>query len=179
MSIYTKRGDKGLTDLIGGTRANKADIRLEAYGTADELNSFVGLLRAECGDRYPTLADIQNRLFNLGAYLATDQTKTTIGDWAEIKDSDITQLENDIDAMESEIPPLKQFILPAGSRPVCLAHVCRTVTRRLERCIISMQQQYPIDENITKYVNRLSDYFFVLAKKINHSEGKDFIFWKK
>ena len=181
MHVYTKRGDSGETDLIGGTRSPKDDPRLEAYGTADELNSFIGLLRAQPLDEHTigVLNHIQNKLFNLGAYLATDQDKTTIGDYAQIADNDITILETEINNIEPQLPVIHKFILPAGSQAVAVAHICRTVTRRLERNITHLQKNYNIDRNILQFTNRLSDYFFILAKKIAVDNNENFVFWEK
>ncbi|MBR3566173.1 MAG: cob(I)yrinic acid a,c-diamide adenosyltransferase [Paludibacteraceae bacterium] len=179
MKIYTKRGDKGETDLIGGTRAAKDDVRLEAYGTADELNAFVGLLRAQpIGKQIDEqLEDVQNQLFNIGAYLATDQNKTQ--PFVHITNEKTEELEQYIDDMEQTIPPLHQFILPTGNQTIALCHVCRTITRRLERNITAMSREYNIEDELLKYVNRLSDYFFVLAKKITIIDKINFFFWKK
>jgi len=181
MKIYTKRGDSGQTDLIGGTRASKDDIRLEAYGTADELNSFIGLLRSKINDLQTDniLDSIQNKLFNIGAYLATDQSKIEIGDWAQITENDLTTIENEIDRIEPTLPQLKQFILPCGNETTALAHICRTITRRFERILVKFNTLYTIDSLILKYVNRLSDYFFILAKKTIVESNDKFIFWKK
>lgn len=181
MHVYTKRGDTGMTDLIGGTRVEKDDPRLEAYGTADELNSFIGLLRAQQIDGHTTqiLNYIQNKLFNLGAYLATDQSKTTIGEYAQITQDDINIIEDEINSIENVLPQTHRFILPAGSQTVAIAHICRTVTRRLERNIIHLSGQYTIDNHVIQFTNRLSDYLFVLAKKLATDNKEDFIFWKK
>ncbi len=182
MKIYTKRGDNGQTDLIGGTRASKDDIRLEAYGTTDELNSFIGLLRSKTTNDKQTddiLESVQNKLFNIGAYLATDQSKTEIGEWAKINDDDLQTIENEIDKIEPTLPQFRQFILPSGNEAASIAHICRTITRRLERILVRFNSIYPIDALILKYINRLSDYLFVLAKKIMVESNSKFNFWKK
>jgi cob(I)alamin adenosyltransferase len=174
MKIYTKGGDKGRTTLANGSRTSKADPRLETYGTADELNSFVGLLRSKTGDgTQPQLEWIQNRLFNLGAMLAAAE-----GEWISL--DDVRQLEEWIDEMQAGQPPLKAFILPGGNEPVALCHVCRTVTRRLERqMVVAREQGTPIDSEAMQFVNRLSDFWFVLALKQAENDKISLFFWKK
>lgn len=152
MKIYTKTGDKGQTSLANGKRVSKTDVRIEAYGTADELNSFVGLLRAKLDDEQ--FGWIQNKLFNLGAYLAGAQ-----GEW--IKVEDVQQLEQWMDEMQANVEPQKAFILPGGNEVISLCHVCRTITRRLER---AMWQTEALDELCMQWVNRLSDYWFLKAQ---------------
>ncbi len=181
MKIYTKTGDKGQTSLIGGTRVSKADLRLDTYGTTDELNSFVGLLRAEplSADINELLCVVQNKLFNLGAYLATDTTKHTPVEDILLTEADVQCLEQAIDAYSEKLPPLRGFVLPAGTRGVALAHVCRTITRRLERRMVELLGETAHDLICLQYVNRLSDLFFILARKIAQDDGCDTFLWKK
>lgn len=173
MKIYTKTGDNGTTSLANGQRVSKTDPRLEAYGTADELNSFVGLLRAKVDDNEfdSVLHFIQNKLFNLGAQLAgcNDLPLTT---------EDITRIEQNIDALSEDLPVYHGFILPAGSEKVALCHVCRTITRRLERCILALENS-SVDPNSAIFVNRLSDFFFILAKKLMQKDENRVFLWEK
>ncbi len=181
MRIYTKTGDKGTTGLIGGTRVSKSDVRLDAYGTVDELNSFIGLLLVEINDADTCkfLQFIQQKLFVVGGYLATDMTKIEISSENRIWGNDIALVEQQIDLIDTLLPPLKSFILPAGSRSAALAHVCRTVCRRAERCITSLSEATPLDDdNPLIFINRLSDYFFILARIENLRNSIDEIFWK-
>lgn len=167
MNIYTKTGDQGTTSLASGQRVPKTDGRIEAYGTADELNSFVGLLRAKGGED-EMLDWIQNKLFNLGAALSDAP-----GEW--ILEDDAHRLEQWIDAMQAELEPLRAFILPGGSESIALCHICRTITRRLERRMLDLGQTGP---NLV-FVNRLSDFFFVLSRKMAKNEKKAQFIWKK
>ena len=178
MNIYTKTGDKGSTGLIGGTRVFKDDIRLEAYGSVDELNSFLGLLLAEGLDPVDDAfnRNIQHRLFKVGAYLATDQEKTTLSFAEPITKENLSEVEAEIDHIVSGLPELNRFIIPGGNRKAGLSHVCRTVCRRAERCTVAVAEQYPVHPNIITYLNRLSDYFFVLARKCCLSDSSEF-FW--
>ena len=171
--IYTKTGDKGTTSLANGERVPKTDLRIEAYGTVDELNSWFGMLRvAVSGERVAVygeqLAWIQNKLFNLGAALSEAP-----GEW--ITEVDVRQLEHWIDAMQEVLPKMNAFLLPAGSEPVCRCHVCRTVCRRAERQMI----QAKADEVLLRFVNRLSDYCFVLARTLSISQNEQEIAWNK
>jgi len=180
MKIYTKTGDKGTTGLIGGTRVAKSHIRLEAYGTVDELNSFIGLLITEVkeSETIDFLNFIQKRLFVVGSYLATDTEKPEIPSEHRIWGNDIAMIEKQIDLIDEKLPPLKNFILPGGVKSAALAHVCRTVCRRAERCMIRLTENYPMqDENPVIFVNRLSDYFFILARKENLNHSQHEIFW--
>ena len=184
MSIYTKTGDKGTTSLANGERVSKTDARLEAYGTVDELNSWIGLLRAQTGLRPDSvqsadiiavdeqLAWVQNKLFNLGAALSCAP-----GVW--ITAEDVQQLETWIDAMQAELPKMKAFLLPAGSEAVCRCHLCRTVCRRAERRILTLNVSEPVSSDLLAYINRLSDYFYVLALRLNFLQGTEEILWKK
>lgn len=176
MKVYTRTGDKGDTSLVGGQRVRKCSQRIESYGTADELNSFLGLLMTYTGDSadYDFITQIQRTLFTVGAYLATEPRE---GGYTP----DISQLSEQTDALEREIdrisgtlPQLRHFILPGGERAAAMAHVCRTVCRRLERNIYSlMDDGTTVDITVTAYVNRLSDYLFVLARKLNSDSGRD------
>lgn len=181
MKIYTKTGDNGTTGLIGGTRVKKTDARLEAYGTVDELNSFVGLLLTnDLPDSIKnTLYTIQDKLFVIGSFLATDFEKTSINQISLLTESDVLMLENEIDAMNEELPELRNFILPGGNPASALAHICRTITRRAERKIQAVTDNYQQVEHLSEYVNRLSDYFFVLARYINLTFKTKEIYWKK
>lgn len=173
--IYTKTGDKGTTSLANGQRVPKTDLRIEAYGTVDELNSWIGLLQASCSllafDHQPVeeqLEWIQNRLFNLGAALSEAP-----GEW--IKEEDVTQLEQWIDAMQAVVPPQRAFVLPTGSETVCRCHVCRTICRRAERKMIESKSA----ETALKWVNRLSDYLFVLARYLGYKNGEKEAVWRQ
>lgn len=181
MKIYTKTGDKGNTSLIGGTRVSKADSRLEAYGTVDELNSFVGLLRAKTllPEMDAMLHRIQNDLFNLGAYLATDRTRVTLGKMSSLTEENVRWMEEMIDGLAAGQPAWRGFVLPGGNERVALSHVCRTVTRRLERQMVALLKGDDFDVLCLQYVNRLSDFFFVLSQKIAQIDGCDVFFWGK
>jgi len=181
MKIYTKTGDKGTTGLIGGTRVAKNDIRLEAYGTVDELNSFIGLLNTYIFEEENKvfLYGIQNKLFSIGSYLATDTSKTEINTASYLRDTDVLNIENEIDRLNEKLPNLTNFILPAGSQAGTLCHICRTVSRRAERRIYEVNTIYNVDNHIFEYINRLSDYFFVFSRYINFSTEMKEICWKK
>lgn len=177
--IYTKTGDKGTTALVGGTRVPKTHLRLEAYGTIDELNSFVGLLACVAGDDdKEILSYIQHRLFTVGSYLATETESMPPKAASIITDAAIQMLESRMDEIDSQLPKINKFILPGGSEASARANLCRTVCRRAERCIYRVKEHYPVDENIMIYVNRLSDFFFLLARKENNRGGKE-IFWEQ
>lgn len=178
MKIYTKGGDKGRTSLANGKRVSKADRKLETYGTSDELNSFVGLLRSKLMDEYQSQQEwIQNKLFNLGAFLAGAAGE----DW--ILDLDVEQLEQWIDTYQSDQEPLRAFVLPGGNEVVSLCHVCRTVTRRLERLMVTLKvdKTYAPDQLdvALQFVNRLSDFWFVLAMNLSKKMGISLFLWKK
>ena len=171
--IYTKTGDKGETSLANGQRVPKTDARIEAYGTVDELNSFIGLLRAEIANGQEPIANsqlnwIQNKLFNLGAALSEAP-----GEW--IIEDDVLQLENWIDEMQAALPRMRGFVLPAGSESVCRAHICRTICRRAERRMIEAKS----DPIALRFMNRLSDYLFVLSRFIAHTNQEEENLWKK
>ncbi|MES2653430.1 MAG: cob(I)yrinic acid a,c-diamide adenosyltransferase [Bacteroidota bacterium] len=172
MKIYTKTGDKGQTSLIGGTRVPKYHIRIETYGTVDELNSYIGLIRCQAIDVHhqQMLKEIQDRLFTIGASLASDpeRSKMKIPDLVEV---DINVLETEMDAMNEVLPELKHFILPGGNTVVSYCHLARCVCRRAERLTVQLGEDSFVDSNITIYLNRLSDYLFVLARKLCADEG--------
>lgn len=177
-SIYTATGDQGQTSLVGGKRVGKDDVRIEAYGTIDELNSFVGLLdnlHNLQAEEKVFLHVIQNKLFSIGAYLATEGAERANG----LDAGDVDRIEHEIDLLDAELPPLSRFVLPGGSRISSMSHVCRTVARRAERRVVELSRTTPIDANVLTYLNRLSDYFFVLARFNNvHSQNTE-IFWDK
>ena len=181
MKLYTKTGDRGETGLLGGTRVVKNDVRLEAYGTLDELNSFIGLLTT-C--EMPTedvtfLRIVQCNLFTIGSYLATDTTKVELLVESILHPDSIEQIEQEIDRLDANLPELSSFILPGGSQSGALCHVCRTISRRAERRMFDMKNVYEIDNKILVYINRLSDYFFVLSRSLTHISGAEEIYWKR
>ena len=232
MPLYTRTGDAGTTSLVGGQRVPKTHVRLEAYGTIDELNSFIGLLIAEMrAPSHPTqgapshpprggatissgipaetqvpprgdlegafappqgdlegasewaetlalLADVQSLLFSIGSVLATDTSEREVRPGRYIEDVDVATLEHAIDAAEEGLPGWRGFILPGGTRAASLAHVCRTVCRRAERAIYRVAEEAEVDATLLRYVNRLSDYFFALAKQLNHIAGHEESYWK-
>ena len=177
--IYTKGGDKGETSLLGGTRVPKYNDRIEAYGTLDELNSYIGLIRDQEIDQHykDILFDIQNTLFVAESLLATDKEES-IKQLPEINLTDITLLETEIDKMNEEIPPLKSFILPGGHTVVSYCHIARTICRRAERLVIKLGVQNKIDPIIIQYLNRLSDYLFILSRKIAKDFNVKEVLWK-
>lgn len=178
MKIYTKTGDTGHTSLLGGKRVSKAHIRINAYGTIDELNSHIGLLRdLEINDeRKIVLKEIQDRLFTVGSHLAADnQNRKKIPDLIE---TDVELLEKEIDKMNDELPAMKHFILPGGHQSVSFAHIARCVCRRAEREIVALHHEEEVEELIIKYINRLSDYLFVLARKIGKELNSEEVQWR-
>ncbi|MGG7034581.1 MAG: cob(I)yrinic acid a,c-diamide adenosyltransferase [Flavobacterium sp.] len=185
MKVYTKTGDSGTTSLFGGSRVPKHHIRIESYGTVDELNSHIGLIRdQEMNAHYKTiLAEIQDRLFTIGAVLATPPEKETLKNGqprltiSRISESDIELLENEIDAMETELPPMTHFVLPGGHTTVSYCHIARCVCRRAERLSVHLNDIEPIESNCIKYMNRLSDYLFVLARKLSHDLHAEEVKW--
>lgn len=176
--IYTKTGDKGMTSLVGGKRVAKAHVRLDAYGTTDELNSFVGFLSEKIEDEHDLkiLSYIQHKLFTVGSYLATETEAIPPKAASIITEKDIKLLESEMDSIDSKLPLLKQFVLPGGSESAARAHICRTVCRRTERCIYRVKEEFPVDDQILMFINRLSDYFFLLARKESNKNGEE-IFW--
>lgn len=179
MKIYTKTGDKGTTSLVGGTRVPKTHIRLEAYGTVDELNSNLGLLMTYLFDERDRnfVQHVQDKLFAIGAHLATDREKIKLHEVSVITPALVEAIEREIDYMDTILIPLTLFVLPGGSRGASVCHICRTVCRRAERRILALAEQVEISPELLAYVNRLSDYLFVLSRKINMDEKKDEIFW--
>ena len=177
--IYTGTGDKGTTSLVGGERVSKAHQRIESYGTVDELNSFIGLLITSLEEKADQdfLLFIQHKLFTIGSYLATDQENTELKVESKVMPETITRIEREIDRLDNELPKMRNFILPGGSRPASLAHVCRTVCRRAERRILALSETCTISPEVLAFVNRLSDYLFVLSRKINFDEQNNVIFW--
>ncbi|MGE0527054.1 MAG: cob(I)yrinic acid a,c-diamide adenosyltransferase [Bdellovibrionales bacterium] len=195
--IYTKTGDKGQTSLVGGTRVPKTHVRIEAYGTVDELNSALGVLRGHIrdadrarlidGDLYAALEArlqaIQNTLFNIGSHLAceSEQVKLML---PALNPEELISLERDMDLWESELPPLREFILPGGALPAACAHVARTICRRAERQVLrSDELQDPsfsrVESEHLMYLNRLSDWLFLLGRKLNAASGEEDITWSK
>lgn len=181
LKIYTKTGDLGKTSLIGGTKVPKSHIRIETYGTVDELNSHIGLV----GDYFDephsrsVLKEIQDRLFTIGSSLACDPEKEPLMKIPDLKEADITALEKEIDKMNEVLPPMKFFILPGGHIAVSATHIASCVCRRAERNCVNMQEQEIfVDPLVIKYLNRLSDYLFVLARFVAHHLGVGEIAWK-
>ncbi len=185
MKVYTKTGDKGTTALFGGTRVPKHHIRIDSYGTVDELNSYIGLIRDQNIDKHSkdTLIKIQDHLFTLGAILATDPEKTILKNGKErlnipkVTEADIDHLENDIDQMETNIPPMTHFVLPGGHTTVSYCHIARCVCRRAERLASALHELSPFDARALMYLNRLSDYLFVLARKLSYDLGAEEVKW--
>lgn len=178
MKIYTKTGDKGQTSLIGGTRVAKHHIRIEAYGTVDELNSWMGVIRDSVSDDAvkKLVIDIQDKLFTIGSHLASDPEKSRMK-LPEITDAHVTVMETAIDEIDKAVPPMKNFVLPGGHLSVSHCHVARCVCRRAERCIIHLSETAPVEEVIIRYINRLSDYLFMLSRKLTHDLGAEEIPW--
>lgn len=185
MKVYTKTGDKGTTALFGGTRVPKHHIRIDSYGTVDELNSFIGLIRDQEIDprSKEILVHIQNKLFTVGAVLATDPEKATLKSGKDrlniprIDEEDITLLENEMDIMDAALPPMTHFVLPGGHTTVSYCHIARTVCRRAERLASALNDLEPFDAHTLTYLNRLSDYLFVLARKLSQDLQADEIKW--
>ncbi|MCF8365586.1 MAG: cob(I)yrinic acid a,c-diamide adenosyltransferase [Bacteroidales bacterium] len=166
--IYTKTGDKGETSLIGGTRVPKFHERIEAYGTLDELNSFIGLIRDQDIDEHSKemLIEIQDRIFTAESLLAQDTDRPPLRKLPQIIEDDVVKLELEIDKMNETLPPLSNFVLPGGHPVVSYCHIARTICRRAERFTLKLSQKYDVDELVIKYLNRLSDYLFVLSRKM-------------
>lgn len=182
MKIYTKTGDRGQTSLVGGQRVSKCCDRLESYGTVDELNSQLGVLITYCTDSHDAefLTDVQGKLFVVGGYLATDNSQREVRTGNIVTPEMVAAIEAEIDRIDSLIPPIKLFILPGGCRGAAVAHVCRCVCRRAERCILRLVEcGAEVDENVTAYINRLSDYLFILARKMNFDENHPEIIWRR
>ena len=185
MKIYTKTGDKGTTALFGGTRVPKHHIRIDSYGTVDELNSYIGLIRDQDIDqRYKdTLISIQDKLFTVGAILATDPEKATLKNGKErlnipkINEADINFLEQEMDSMDAQLPQMTHFVLPGGHQTVSFCHIARTVCRRAERLASALNDLEPFQPETLTYLNRLSDYLFVLARKLSQDLQADEVKW--
>lgn len=180
MKIYTKTGDKGSTSLIGGTKVPKSHLRIEAYGTIDELNSHIGLCRDLIADEKvrELIRCIQDRLFTIGSTLATDPDKEIKMQLPDLKDEDISILETTIDAMNASLPDMRNFILPGGHPTVSQIHIARCVCRRAERCVVRLEMETGAsDPLVLKYLNRLSDYLFVLARYVGKQLNAEEIPW--
>jgi cob(I)alamin adenosyltransferase len=179
MKIYTKTGDKGLTSLIGGTRLLKSEDRINAYGTVDELNSHIGLLRDQDvnKNKKDILKEIQDRLFTIGSILASDPEKSKMK-IPDLLTEDINLLENKIDEMENQLEPLKEFVLPGGHESVSFCHIARCICRRAERLVVSLQQKEFVPEPVIVYLNRLSDYLFVLSRMMCKELNAEEVTWK-
>lgn len=185
--IYTRRGDKGDTSLVGGQRVPKESLRIECYGTVDELNSFVGLACVsieeafrdveELGKLLDILRRVQHELFNLGSILAT-LPEDVHPKQARVTEAEITQLESEIDEMNEALEPLRSFVLPGGSRLNAELHVCRTVCRRAERLAVALSRQESVPEEAIRYLNRLSDAFFVWSRWASHKLGAPEVLWQ-
>ena len=180
VKVYTRTGDQGETSLVGGVRIKKSNIRLEAYGTVDELSAHLGMLVAMMkeGDEREFVIRIQNNLFNVCTHLATEQSQTPLYPSAHLAEGEIASLEQRIDNLMKQLPERQGFVLPGGVPAACQAHICRTVCRRAERRIAALAEEAQIAPEMQQFVNRLSDYLFVLAKIINFNEGKSEIVWQ-
>lgn len=179
MKIYTKTGDKGETSLIGGTRVKKHHVRIESYGTVDELNSYIGLVRDQevNAGRKDLLKEIQDRLFTIGSSLASDPEKSKMK-IPDLHAEDITLLETEMDKMNETLPELRVFILPGGHQSVSFCHLARVVCRRAERLVIALQEESFVADLVVQYLNRLSDYLFVLSRKMAHELNAEEVPWK-
>ena len=167
MKIYTKTGDKGYTSLIGGTRVPKHHLRIESYGTVDELNSYIGLIRDQdiTAHDKELLKQIQDRLFTIGSSLAADPEKSKMI-IPDLHMADVELLEQEMDAMNEQLPELRHFILPGGSNTISFCHIARCICRRAERLTVNLAQESTVDEKVNIYLNRLSDYLFTLGRKV-------------
>lgn len=179
MKIYTKTGDKGETSLIGGTRVKKHHVRIESYGTVDELNSYIGLVRDQevNAGRKDLLKEIQDRLFTIGSSLASDPEKSKMK-IPDLHAEDITLLEKEMDKMNETLPELRVFILPGGHQSVSFCHLARVVCRRAERLVIALQEESFVADLVIQYLNRLSDYLFVLSRMMAHELNAEEVQWK-
>ncbi|HLW09334.1 MAG TPA: cob(I)yrinic acid a,c-diamide adenosyltransferase [Fermentimonas sp.] len=178
--IYTKTGDKGTTGLVGGMRVPKTHVRLDAYGTVDELNSFIGWLNCviEEEETKQFLRFLQHKLFTVGSYLATETEIKQPKEASIITTNDIERIEKQIDIIDSKLPRLNRFVLPGGNEAASRAHICRTVTRRAERNVYIVAEDYPVSEEVLVFLNRLSDYFFVLSRHESNKTSEE-IFWEQ
>ncbi len=179
MKIYTKTGDEGTTSLFGGKRVSKSELRIDTYGTVDELNSWIGVLRdLEVNQKRRTvLVEIQDRLFTIGSILATEPENTKVK-IPSLSENDITFLEKEIDDMDARLQPMRFFVLPGGHPSISWGHVTRTVCRRTERLVIALHTLEKVDPYVIKYLNRLSDYLFVLCRSMTHELGVEETPWK-
>ncbi|OEJ99654.1 cob(I)yrinic acid a,c-diamide adenosyltransferase [Roseivirga misakiensis] len=179
MKIYTKTGDSGTTSLLGGARVSKAHVRIEAYGTVDELNSYIGLLRDQPvnTERRDLLKEIQDRLFTLGAELATEPGKDKVVK-PDLFEKDITLLEETMDELDQKLPALTNFVLPGGHQSVSFAHIARCVCRRAERITINLNDHEPVDPLVIRYLNRLSDFLFVLGRAMTQELDAEEVLWE-
>ena len=179
MKIYTKTGDKGFTSLIGGTRVPKSSLRIECYGTVDELNSHIGLVSDQDvnAGRRPLLKEIQDRLFTIGSALAADPEKSRMK-LPDLHAADVTLLEDEMDRLNADLPELRAFILPGGHPAVSHTHVARCVCRRAERMVIHLSEGSFVAELVVVYLNRLSDYLFVLSRAMAHDLGVEEVTWQ-
>ncbi len=176
MKIYTKKGDKGKTSLFGGLVVSKADAQIEAYGTVDELNSFIGLLISKCESLDTTLLKrIQSVLFDIGSHLSSDNTADKY--LPQLDKQLVLDLESAMDEMTKQLLPLKSFIMPGGNERISIAHVCRTICRRAERRAVTLHNHKEIPEAVIIILNRLSDYFFVFSRYISMKDGIDEVKW--
>lgn len=177
--IYTGGGDKGTTSLVGGQRVSKADKRIESYGSVDELNSFIGWLITQVEEDADKsfLSFVQHKLFTIGSYLATDQETTEVRIQSHVTPESIQRIESEIDRLDAVLPKMRHFILPGGCPSSAAAHICRTVCRRAERQIYRLAETAPVEEPLLIFINRLSDYFFVLARKECILHNGDEIIW--
>jgi cob(I)alamin adenosyltransferase len=180
MKIYTKTGDQGLTSLIGGTRVPKSSLRIDCYGTVDELNSYVGLLRDQDVNtaRRDILKEVQDRLFTIGSHLATDPGKEVHQRIPDLHAADVALLETEMDRMNEDLAPLREFILPGGHPAVSFGHVARCVCRRAERLVIALREESMVEDLVVMYLNRLSDYLFVLSRQMAHELSATEVTWK-
>ena len=183
MKIYTKTGDHGQTSLVGGQRVSKCCLRLESYGTVDELNALVGVVISYCQDEADVrfLCDVQAALFVVGGYLATDTRSMDVRPGNVVTAEMVGDVEAEIDRLNLLLPPLRLFVMPRGARGAAFAHCCRTVCRRAERCILRLadEEQTEVDPQVLAYINRLSDYFFVLSRKLNHDQAIPDAVWRR
>lgn len=179
MKVYTKKGDKGNTGLIGGTRVPKYNLRIDSYGTVDELNSYLGLLRDKAlDDNFKEfIIDIQDRLFTMGSWLASDPEKGKM-ELPELHESDIKKLEDGIDKMDEELEPMRFFVLPGGHETVSFCHITRCVCRRAERLVTALNAESKVNPLILAYLNRLSDYLFVYGRYVSFKLKAEEIAWK-
>lgn len=179
MKIYTKTGDKGQTSLLGGSRVPKHHLRIESYGTIDELNSYIGLLRDQSIDKkhIDVLLEVQDRLFTIGSYLASEPEKSKVK-IPELKEEDVFFLEKQIDELNEALPPMRSFVLPGGHTTVSFCHIARCVCRRAERIAVHLSETEQVNELVLRYLNRLSDYLFILARKLTYELNANEVPWK-